>query len=111
MIPDPSHPMPEGEFVSEAITPVPGTADASAMGRGEPGLPNRFTWRDREYAITAVLDAWKSSSPEGGTGRLYLRRHWYRVRTDDGRLMTLYCERQARSARQAKNRWWLYAVK
>ena len=52
------------EFVSEPITPAAGTGDITAMGRGEPGLPTRFTWRDREYAITAVLKAWKTSSPE-----------------------------------------------
>jgi len=98
------------EFVSEPITPSPGTADATAMGRGEPGLPSRFTWREREYVITAVLKAWKTSSPEGGTGRLYLRRHWYTVQTDVGPQMTLYCERQTRNQRRPKARWWVYSM-
>lgn len=99
------------EFVSEPIKPAPGTADAAAMGRGEPGLPSRFTWREREYVITAVLKAWKTSSPEGGTGRLYLRRHWYTVQTDVGPQMTLYCERQSRNRRHPKARWWVYSVR
>ena len=98
------------EFVSEPITPAAGTGDITAMGRGEPGLATRFTWRDREYVITAVLKAWKTSSPEGGTGRLYLRRHWYTVETDAGPRMTLYCDRQTRSRRNPKARWWVYSV-
>jgi len=39
------------EFVGEAITPVPGTQNASAMATGAPGLPARFVWRDREYVV------------------------------------------------------------
>lgn len=99
------------EFVSEPITPAAGTGDIAAMARGEPGLPSRFAWREREYVITAVLKAWKSSAPEGGTGRLYLRRHWYTVQTDAGLRMTLYCERQARNRRNPKARWWLYSIR
>ncbi len=98
------------EFVSEPITPASGTGDITAMARGEPGLPSRFRWRDREYGITAVLKAWKSSSREGGTGRLYLRKHWYLVETDAGLRMTLYCDRQTRNRRNPKARWWLYSV-
>ena len=98
------------EFISEPIIPAAGTGDITAMARGEPGLPARFTWRQREYVITAVLKAWKTSSPEGGTGRLYLRKHWYTVQTDVGLQMTLYCERQTRNRRNPKARWWLYSV-
>ncbi len=98
------------EFVSEPITPAAGTGDIRAMGRGEPGLPSGFTWRNRPYVITAILKAWKSSSPEGGTGRLYLRKHWYLVQTDVGPRMTLYCERQTRNRRNPKGRWWVYSI-
>ena len=101
-----------GQFVSEPIVPVPGTSDARAMSRGEPGLPARFTWRGREYKVVGVLSAWKTSSTDGGgpTGALYLRRHWYKVATQTGEVMTLYCQRQAADRRRAKSRWWLYAV-
>ncbi len=98
------------QFISEPVAPVPGTSDVQAMGRGEPGLPARFVWRDREYRVAAVLKVWKTSSPEGGTGRLYLRRHWYTVRTQTGETMTLYCERQARDRTHPKSRWWLYTI-
>jgi hypothetical protein len=41
---------------------------------------------------------------------MYLRRHWFRVRTAGGEQMTLYCERQAKNAKRPKARWWLYTV-
>lgn len=97
------------EFISEAITPAPGTADVRAMGRGEPGLPRRFTWRDHEYAVVETLMTWKTSAREGGVGELYLRRHWYKVLTACGDRMTLYCERQARSRARRKVRWFIYS--
>jgi len=99
------------EFVSEPIRPVAGTADTRAMTTGAPGLPGRFLWRDREYAVAAVLETWKETSRcKSGSDEQYVRKHWYRVRTEDGAEMKLYFERQARSARQRKARWWLYTV-
>lgn len=91
--------------------PVAGTFDAAGMTRGEPGLPGRFVWRDREYAVAEVLEAWKETGPcRSGSNEQYLRKHWYKIRTDDGTEMTLYFERQARTKRQRKERWWLYTV-
>jgi hypothetical protein len=81
------------------------------MATGAPGLPERFVWRGQEYRIEKVVEKWKESSPcRSGGGERYLRKHWYRVRTTDGSQMKIYFERQARSARQAKQRWWLYTV-
>jgi len=104
-------PLKEEQFISEPVSPVPGTYDLGAMGRGEPGLPARFLWRDREYEVVSVLKAWKTSSPEGGTGRLYLRRHWYTVKTRTGERMTLYCERQTRNRKHPTSRWWLFSMR
>lgn len=99
------------EFVSEPIIPVAGAFDAAGMTRGEPGLPARFTWREKEYAVADVLDAWKESGPcKSGGGEMYLRKHWFKIRTDDGLEMTVYFERQPRTKRQSKKRWWLYTV-
>ena len=44
------------EFVSELIRPVAGSFDVGGMARGEPGLPSRFMWRDKEYAVAEVLE-------------------------------------------------------
>jgi len=99
------------EFVSEPIKPVAGTFDPTSMTRGEPGLPGRFVWRDKEYEVAEVLQIWKELGPckSGGTER-YLRKHWFKIRTGNGLQMTIYFERQARSKLQNKMRWWLYTI-
>ena len=96
------------EFVSEPIEPVAGAFDVAAMSRGEPGLPDRFAWRGTNYAVAAVLRTWKTSTPD--RGEMYLRRHWYELRTATGERMTLYCERQSKRGRSPKRRWWLYSI-
>jgi hypothetical protein len=99
------------EFVGEAMTPVGGTGDAAAMGRGEPGLPGRFRWRGREYRIAGLIRKWKSSGPcRSGGGEVYLRRHWYKVLTEPPGVMTIYCDRQAKDRKRPKARWWVYTV-
>jgi hypothetical protein len=40
----------------------------------------------------------------------YVRRHWYRVRTEDGSEMKLYVERRGRARGKAKPGWWIYSV-
>ncbi len=99
------------EFVSETIKPLEGTFDTAAMTRGEPGLPAKFLWRDEEYEVLEVLEAWKETGPcRNGSDEIYLRKHWYKIRTTTGKIMTLYFERQARSKGQKKLRWWLYTI-
>ena len=100
------------EFISEPIEPVPGTFDTAAMTRGEPGLPGRFVWRDKEYAVADVVETWQQLGPgKGGGPQRYLRKHWFKIRTEEGLEMTIYFERQARAKRQSKTRWWLYTIK
>lgn len=102
----------EEQFVSEAIEPVVGTADTFSMARGEPGLPQRFRWRETEYRVAAVLRAWKQSGPcHHGSGEQYLRKHWFEILTDPPLVMTLYCDRQARRGRNPRGRWWLYTAR
>jgi len=99
------------EFVSEEMTPVAGTGRAAAMARGEPGLPDWFTWRSTEYRVRGVIRQWKTSGPcKSGAPEMYLRRHWYRIVTEPRAVMTVYCERQARSRKRAKSRWFIYTV-
>src|SRR5437762_13868061 len=96
------------EFISEPIEPEPGTADLSAMSRGEPGLPRRFGWRQESIEVASVVQKWKSSTRDRGES--YLRRHWFEILSTDGRRLTLYCERQARVAKKPNSRWWLYKI-
>jgi hypothetical protein len=99
-------------FIGEPLTPVPGTGDAAQAARGSPGLPQRFTWRGTEYEVAAVLKTWRETGPcRSGSPEQYVRKHWFTVRTTSGEEMTLYFERQARSRRQHKKRWWLFAVR
>jgi len=100
------------EFISEPIEPAAGTFDTVGMSRGEPGLPARFTWRGRQFQVAQLLEKWKSSGPcKSGSPEIYLRKHWFRVRTTDNLEMTLYFERQSRSPKQLKTRRWLFTVK
>lgn len=103
--------LPDAELISEAITPDPGTFDAAAMARGEPGLPTGFTWRGRHYAITERLASWKHSEAEDhARGERYYRKHYYRVRTDGGEVMTLYAVRHVKAGQNPRKRWWLYTI-
>jgi hypothetical protein len=95
------------EFVSELLQPG-ANPSAARMSRGEPGLPAQFRWRGKMFQIATVQQTWKTSTPD--RGELYLRRHWYRITTATGEVMTLYCLRQARSFQQRKARWWVYSV-
>ena len=100
------------ELISEPLTPHAETHGIRSMGIGEPGLPSGFDWRDRSYRIMAVVRAWKHSSREGGRagGELYLRRHYYELRMEDGTIWTVYFLRQPPKSGNAKARWFLYTI-
>ena len=99
------------QFVGEAIEPLEGVFTTTGAAPGEPLLPARFRWRDEEYRLAEVLRKWKSSSPcRHGSREVYLRKHWYRIRTTDGTAMTIYFERQARQASKKTKRWWVYTI-
>ena len=102
----------DDKFISEPIKPLADTFETAAMTRGEPGLPDRFVWRDTQYSVAEVIEVWKETGPcRSGGPEKYLRKHWYKIRTADSQTMTLYFERQARSRGGNKTRWWLYTIK
>jgi len=100
------------EFISEPISPEPGTADAAAMARGVPGLPAAFTWRDRRYVVQQLLESWKRSEAYNHMpgGERYYRRQYYRVLVDSGDIMTIYAVRHLKSGESNSQRWRLYTV-
>ena len=99
------------QFVGEELKPAPGTANVAAMSRGEPGLPESFTWRGKQYRVAGVISTWKSHGPcKSGGGEKYLRRHWYKILTEPPAAMTIYFERQARTQKRPKARWWIYSI-
>jgi len=105
-------PVSRPQLISEQIFPTPGSFDVVDMGQGLPGLPSEFTWRGRAYRVDLLLEKWKASGPEIGRlgGEQYLRRHYFRIRTTDGQVMVIYCQRNTRNRAKPKARWWLYTV-
>ena len=99
-------------FVSEPIVPIKASFDASGMARGEPGLPQKFRWRNKEYVVAEVLERAKEHGDcRHGSGERYLRRHNYRIRTTDGTVMNLYFQRSAYRAKiPPKTRWRIQSV-
>ncbi|HUT36316.1 MAG TPA: DUF6504 family protein [Planctomycetota bacterium] len=98
-------------FIGEAIEPIAEAMDTRRMAAGEPGLPMRFRWRGAEHEVAEVLQQWRETGPcKSGSNEQYVRKHWYRVRTMRGEEMKLYFERQPRSARERKARWWLHSA-
>jgi phosphoribosylglycinamide formyltransferase-1 len=102
--------MPE-RFISEAIKPLTETADTSRMAIGEPGLPQKFVWRDRTIIVTSVLRSWREIGKcRHGSPEMYVRKHWYEVATDSDGIMKLYFERQPRRGKKGA-RWWLFSIR
>ncbi len=99
-------------FVSEPITPVEACFDTGGMARGEPGLPQKFRWRNKEYAVAEVLERWKEHGDcANGSGERYVRKHGFRIRTTDGLVLKLYFQRSfGRAKVKATSRWWIYSV-
>ena len=75
------------------------------MSRGEPALPTAFVWDEETLTIRTLLRTWRSTKTDRGD--VYLARHWFEIELDDGRLATIYFERQAR---RTAPRWWLYTI-
>jgi len=99
------------QLICEPIQPVAGTMDTGGMTRGDPGLPGQFIWRGDEYAVQEVLERWRETSPcRSGAAERYVRKHWFRIKTADGKEMKIYFERQPRSRRQSTLRWWISRI-
>lgn len=98
------------EFISESIAPVAGTADTGTMAAGVPGLPRAFTWRGETLTVAEVRCTWRETGPcTHGSGEMYLRKHWFEVRTDTGKTALIYFERRPCGANK-KTRWWLFTL-
>ncbi len=92
-------------FVSEPLEPGADYVASPALSQGEPPLPQRFRWRDEELVVADVVRCWRSTKDDRGD--TYLARHWYDVRTTDGRSAVIYFDRKAR---RGSARWWLYSI-
>ena len=101
--------MPAERFISEALEPLTASADTALMASGEPGLPQAFRWRGERIAVRGILRSWHETGPcSHGSPELYLRKHWFEIATDHGR-MRVYFERQPRRGKKGP-RWWLFSI-
>jgi RimJ/RimL family protein N-acetyltransferase len=94
-------------FISERITPEPGSSDVGAMSRGEPGVPKVFVWRGERFETARLLLTRRDMGTDRGD--VYVRRHYYEIETADQLRMVLYFERNP-SDRTKRKAWWLYTV-
>ncbi len=105
-------------FVSKRVEVETAGMDPAAMAGGEPPAPVCFTWGEEKLQVVELLASWRGYDQDRthGSAERYLRRHWFKVRVADGRVMSLYFERHAprRSSRSAKarkpqSRWYLHS--
>ncbi len=101
-----------GSFIGEPILPVEASFDTDGMARGEPGLPQKFRWRKREFTVAEVLERWKDHGDcRHGSGERYVRKHGFLVRTTDNTVMKLYFQRSVgRGKLPAGSRWWIQSI-
>lgn len=99
-------------FVSEPLVPLDASFDTSGMARGEPGLPQKFRWRNKEWTVAEVLESWKDHGDcTHGRGERYVRKHGYRVRTTDEQILKIYFQRNfGRGQFRKKERWWIQSI-
>jgi hypothetical protein len=92
------------KFVSRPILP---TAEGflTASSGGDPPVPRAFLWDGRTLAIAAVLRSWRSTKTDRGD--VYLKRHWFELRTSSGQTIEVYYDREAR---RGTPQWWLYVI-
>jgi len=102
------------QFVGEPLTPLPGSGfHADRMSQGEPGVPRRFRWRKRIWTVAAVLGSSRGFGDcSHGSGERYVRRHSYRIRTDDGWVLSIYFQRTFGRGRpgSARTRWRVFGI-
>jgi phosphoribosylglycinamide formyltransferase-1 len=99
-------------FVSEPLVPLDASFDTNLMARGEPGVPQKFRWRNKEWTVAAILESRREYGDcRHGSGERYVRKHLYRVRTDDGSILQLCFQRSfGRGQFRSKARWRVQSI-
>jgi hypothetical protein len=97
-------------FASEQLTPVLDGASAAPGAFGAPVLPGSFRRGTESLEVVEVLRSWRETGAcTHGSSETYVRKHWYEIRTRDGRIARLYFERRPRG-RDRRARWWLFSI-
>lgn len=101
--------VPSRKLISEAIQPMIEVPSPLAPVVGSPILPGAFRWRKQTHQVSTVLSQGKKMGPcTHGSSEMYLRRHTWTLRMEDGAEWEILFERQPRA--NAKRRWWLRFV-
>lgn len=108
------------KFISE---PIEVQHDQAPALEKMPGPPDRFRWREQEFAVREVLMEWHDYQRRGRMARNMQPQHaeaasrrgswgvgqnYYRVRTGDDRFFDLYYDRAPKDADRRKGGWFLY---
>jgi Family of unknown function (DUF6504) len=91
-------------FVSRPIEPA-GEGFITPASGSEPPVPRAFLWDGQTLSITAVLRTWRSTKSDRGD--VYLKRHWFELRTASGQRVEVYYDRDFR---RGASPWWLYTI-
>jgi hypothetical protein len=106
-------------FIGERVEAMLGPG---ARFEKRPACPAGFVWRGRSFDIDECLSEWKDYGRRGKMARNMrpthlaaaakrgswgVGRHYFRVRTDDGRVFDLYYDRAPRDAEDKKGSWHL----
>ncbi len=95
------------EFISEEISPIGTSFDASALARGEPGLPGVFLWRGKEYRVKTLVEAKKTlRNCRNSSDEKYINKHYSVFETETGEVMTVYRKRSG----SKKDSWVLLSI-
>jgi phosphoribosylglycinamide formyltransferase-1 len=99
-------------FVSEPLVPLDASFDTNLMARGEPGVPQKFRWRKKEWTVAAILESRREYGDcRHGSGERYVRKHVYRVQTAEGPVLRIYFQRTfGRTRPGTRARWWVFSV-
>lgn len=97
--------IPREEFVSEPIIVDSSSVSLASLAQGAPGCPMRFTWREQEHNVVAILETAKQARAYDSR-ETYVKSHSFRVRTDTNLEMVLRCDRQVRG-----NPWRVFTVR
>lgn len=107
------------QFIDEAIEVE---FDSPLLLEKTPSCPQRFTWREHCYSITAVLEEWVDYERRGRAARNMIPAHlsaaaragsWgvgrfcFRVTVDTGQIFELYYDRAPQDVDHRKGGWFL----
>jgi hypothetical protein len=106
-------------FIGERVEPL---LARGAHFEKRPACPAGFVWRGHSHSVVECLSEWKDYGRRGKMaknmrpthlaaaaqrGSWGVGRHYFRVRTDDGRVFDLYDDRAPRDTEHKKGSWHL----